>query len=73
MKLFRNRNQPDLKAELESHLQMAASDHESRGADSRSAAERAHREIGNLPLIQQSARDQRPVATFFDNLLQDIR
>ena len=73
MKLFRNRNQPDLKAELESHLQMAASDHESRGADSRSAAERAHREIGNLPLIQQTARDQRPVATFFDNLLQDMR
>ncbi|MBV9885893.1 MAG: ABC transporter permease, partial [Acidobacteria bacterium] len=25
------------------------------------------------PLIQQTARDQRPIAAFFDNLLQDIR
>ncbi len=34
---------------------------------------RAHRELGNIPLIQQTARDQRPIAAFFDNLLQDIR
>ena len=73
MKFFRDRNRPDLNAELESHLRMAASDHESRGADSKSAAERARRELGNVPLIRQTTRDQRRVAAFFDNLLQDIR
>jgi putative ABC transport system permease protein len=66
-------NRPDLNAELQSHLQMSASDHQDRGADARSAAEGARRELGNLALIQQTTRDQRPVAAFFDNLLQDIR
>ncbi len=77
MNPFRKRqergNFPDLNAELRSHLQMAASDHESRGADPKSASERAHRDLGNIPLIQQSTRDQRPIAAFFDTLLQDIR
>jgi hypothetical protein len=56
MKLFgdRDRNEPDLNAELESHLQMSAGDHESRGTDAKSAAERARRELGNIPLIQQT-------------------
>ncbi|HEX3120609.1 MAG TPA: ABC transporter permease [Candidatus Acidoferrum sp.] len=69
----RDANTPDLNAELESHLQMSAQDHAARGADLKSAAERAHRELGNIPLIQLTARDQRPIAAFFDNLLQDIR
>ncbi|HEX4379917.1 MAG TPA: ABC transporter permease [Candidatus Acidoferrum sp.] len=69
----RNSGDPDLNAELESHLQMSANDHASRGADPQSAAERARRELGNLPLIRQTTRDQRPVAAFFDNLAQDIR
>jgi predicted permease len=69
----RNSNAPDLNAELESHLQMSAADHKDRGGSSQQAAERARRELGNIPLIQQTARDQRPVAAFFDNLLQDIR
>jgi putative ABC transport system permease protein len=77
MKLFddrdKNKNRPDLNAELESHLQMSAQDHVDRGADPKSAAEAARRELGNIPLIQQTARDQRLVAAFFDNLLQDIR
>ncbi|HUE44404.1 MAG TPA: ABC transporter permease [Candidatus Sulfotelmatobacter sp.] len=66
-------NRPDLNAELESHLQMSAQDHVSRGADPQSASEAARRELGNLPLIQQTARDHRPVAALFDNLLQDMR
>jgi predicted permease len=66
-------NRPDLNAELESHLQMSATDHASRGADPQSAAVQARRDLGNIPLIQQTARDQRPVAAFFDNLLQDVR
>jgi putative ABC transport system permease protein len=79
MNFFGNRdkdkkqNGPDLDAELEAHLQMSAQDHTSRGADSKSASELARRELGNIPLIQQTARDQRPIAAFFDNLLQDIR
>ena len=32
------------------------------------AARAAHRELGNIPLIQQTTRDQRPIATFFDDL-----
>ena len=75
MKFFRdrNRNAPDLNAELESHLQMSAADREVRGASPQQAAQHAHRELGNITLIQQTARDHRPIAAFFDNLLQDIR
>src|SRR5579872_2676009 len=69
----RDANAPDLNAELESHLQMSAQDHAARGADSKSASELARRELGNIPLIQLTARDQRPIAAFFDNLLQDVR
>ncbi|HEY2820123.1 MAG TPA: ABC transporter permease [Candidatus Acidoferrum sp.] len=77
MKFFskRNRanNRPDLSAELASHLQMSADDHASRGASQQESVQRARRELGNLALIQQTARDHRPIAAFFDNLLQDIR
>jgi putative ABC transport system permease protein len=69
----KKKNAPDLDAELETHLQMSAQDHAARGADSKSASELAHRELGNIPLIQQTVRDQRPISAFFDNLLQDIR
>ena len=76
MNFFGNRdkrkNRPDLNAELETHLQMSASDHESR-VDAKSAAEAARRELGNIPLIQQTARDQRPIAASFDSFLQDMR
>jgi putative ABC transport system permease protein len=79
MNFFRNRdrnsndNRSDLNAELESHLQMSAQDHASRGTDPQTASELARRELGNIPLIQQATRDQRPIAAFFDNLAQDIR
>src|SRR6201996_6885343 len=66
-------NRPDLDAELQSHLQMSARDHQDRGASPRQAAQNARRELGNIPLIQQTARDQRPIATFFDDLAQDLR
>jgi putative ABC transport system permease protein len=75
MKLFgdRDRNRADLNAEIESHLRMSASDHQDRGDSPQQASERAHRELGNIPLIRQTARDHRRVAAFFDNLWQDIR
>lgn len=72
-KIFRRDNRPDLNSELESHLQMSADDHASRGAAPQQASERAHRELGNISLIQQTARDQRPFASALDDLAQDLR
>jgi putative ABC transport system permease protein len=69
----RDNNRPDLDTELEAHLQMSAQDHASRGSSPQDAAALARRELGNIPLIQQTARDQRPTAAFFDGLAQDIR
>jgi putative ABC transport system permease protein len=69
----RNPNAADLDAEIESHLQMSAADRVERGADPHQASEAARREFGNIPIIQQTARDQRPVAKFFDDLAQDLR
>jgi putative ABC transport system permease protein len=68
-----NSNSPDLNAELDSHLQMSAQDNEARGTDPKTAAEIARRELGNIPLIQQTARDQRPLASALDDLMQDLR
>src|ERR1700759_1744317 len=66
-------NRPDLDAALQSHLQMPARDHQARAPSPQQAAQNARRELGNIPLIQQTARDQRPIATFFDDLAQDLR
>src|SRR3984885_508188 len=72
-KKLRRDNRADLNAELESHLQMSAQDHAERGASAQQAAQKAHCELGNVPLIQQTARDQRPIAAAFDDLAQDLR
>jgi len=66
-------NRPDLDAEIQSHLQMSATDHASRGADAKSAGEAARREFGNVALVQQTTRDQRPFAAALDDLAQDLR
>jgi putative ABC transport system permease protein len=66
-------NRPDLDAELESHLQMSARDQEERGVSPQQAAQRARRDLGNIPLIQQTARDHRPFAAALDDLFQDLR
>src|ERR1700744_2486886 len=63
----------DIDAEIESHLQMSAQDHQDRGASAQQASEAAHRELGNIPLIQQTARDQRRFASALDDLAQDLR
>ncbi|MBV9888080.1 MAG: ABC transporter permease, partial [Acidobacteria bacterium] len=42
-------------------------------ASPQQASERARREFGNIPLIQQTARDQRPFAAALDDLAQDLR
>ena len=72
-KNLRRDNRPDLDAELESHLHMSASDHQDRGASAQQAAQKAHRELGNVPLIQQTARDQRRFTAALDDLAQDLR
>ncbi len=72
-KNFRRNNRPDLNAELQSHLQMSAQDHADRGASPQEAAQNARRDLGNIPLIQQTARDQRPFASALDDLMQDLR
>jgi putative ABC transport system permease protein len=66
-------NCPDLNAELESHLQMSAADHQDRGASPQQASEAARRDLGNIPLIQQTARDHRRLAAILDDLAQDLR
>src|ERR1700685_557517 len=72
-KNFHRNSRPDLDAEIESHLQMSAADRESRGTSPQQASEAAHRELGNIPLIQQTTRDQRAVASALDDLVQDLR
>jgi putative ABC transport system permease protein len=72
-KNLRRSNRPDLNAELDSHLQMSSNDHADRGASPQQASEAAHRDLGNIPLIRQTARDHRPVAAALDDLAQDLR
>jgi predicted permease len=47
----------DLRAEIESHLQMAIADRIARGATPEAAAAAARRELGNLSQIQEATRD----------------
>jgi predicted permease len=47
----------DLRAEIESHLEMAIADRIARGAPPEEAAAAARRELGNLSQIQEAARD----------------
>ncbi|MBV9885894.1 MAG: hypothetical protein JO119_05040, partial [Acidobacteria bacterium] len=68
-----NDNRPDLDAEIQSHLQMSSADHAARGASPQQASESARGEFGNILLIQQTARDQRPFAAALDDLSQDLR
>jgi putative ABC transport system permease protein len=72
-KHFRHNHRPDLNAELQSHLQMSANDHQDRGASRQQASEAARRDLGNIPLIQQTARDHRPIVAALDDLAQDLR
>jgi putative ABC transport system permease protein len=72
-KKSRGNNRPDLDAEIQSHLQMSSADHQDHGASPQQASERARRELGNIPLIQQTTRDQRPFTAALDDLMQDLR
>src|ERR1700676_3089885 len=68
----RSRQQTQLEQEIESHLQMAASDRIDRGESAPEAARFARREFGNVDLVQQVTRDQW-AWLWADELVQDLR
>ena len=47
----------DLRDEIQSHLEMATADRIDRGASPDEAAAAARRQLGNIPQIQEAARD----------------
>jgi putative ABC transport system permease protein len=68
----RNRQQKELQQELQSHLQMAASDHIERGESAQRAQQAARREFGNVALVEQVTRDQWGWR-WLEEFLQDVR
>jgi len=51
----------ELDEELQSHLRLAIRDRVERGEDPREAERAARREFGNLALVEEVTRDQRPL------------
>jgi predicted permease len=68
----RPRRQTQLEQEIQSHLQMAASDRVDRGESAERAQQAVRREFGNVALIEQVTRDQWSWR-WLDELLQDLR
>jgi putative ABC transport system permease protein len=68
----RQNRQEELEQELQSHLQMAASDRIDRGESVQRAQHAARREFGNVALVQQVTRDQWGWL-WLEELLQDLR
>jgi len=68
----RDRKQEELHQELQSHLQMAASDRIDRGESAERAQQAARREFGNVALVEQVTRDQLSWR-WLDEFLQDLR
>jgi putative ABC transport system permease protein len=67
----RKPRQQQLDEELRSHLEMSIQDRINRGASPDEATHAAHREFGNLALIETVTRDQWSW-TWLDNLAQDF-
>ena len=68
----RTQQQAQLEQEIQSHLQMAASDRAERGESAERARQAARREFGNVELVQQVTRDQWGWR-WLEELLQDLR
>jgi predicted permease len=68
----RDRKRQDLEQELQSHLQLAASDRIGRGESAERAQQAARREFGNVALVEQVTRDQWGWR-WLDECLQDLR
>jgi predicted permease len=72
MKFPWQRKQEDLRQELQSHLQMAASDRIDRGESADRAQQAARREFGNVTLVEHVTRDQWGWRRL-DEFAQDLR
>jgi predicted permease len=68
----RTQQQAQLEQEIQSHLQMAASDRIERGESAERAQQGVRREFGNVALVQQVTRDQWGWR-WLEELLQDVR
>jgi predicted permease len=68
----RSRQQTQLEQEIQSHLQMAASDRIERGESPTQAQRAARQEFGNVALVQHVTRDQWG-SRWLEELLQDLR
>ena len=68
----RERKQQELEQELQSHLQMAASDRIERGESPTQAERAARQEFGNVVLVQLVTRDQWG-GLWLEEFLQDLR
>jgi predicted permease len=68
----RQKREEALEEELQTHLQLAASDRVDRGEDAGQALSAARREIGNLGLIKEVTREMWGWASL-ERLLQDLR
>jgi predicted permease len=66
------RRDDDLERELRAHLEIAAEDARSRGADAAAAGRAARVHWGNAPLAIESLRDQRGLP-WLDDLSRDVR
>ena len=65
------RSKADLKAELDAHLAMAVTDRVARGEDPAEARRAALREMGSMPLIEDTTRAMWGLA-WLDHLRQDV-
>ncbi len=68
----RSQKQTQLEQEIQSHLQMAASERVDRGESAERAQQAVHREFGNVALVEQVTRDQWSWR-WLEELLQDLR
>ena len=64
--------QRELEEELASHLQMSQQDRQDRGESPQQAAQSAHREFGNIALVEHVTRDQWR-GRWLDEFVQDVR
>src|SRR2546421_7706322 len=72
MRFWRNRQQAELDAEIESHLQMAIRDRLARGEKREDAEHSATRELGNVVLVKEVTREMWGWKAF-EQWRQDLR
>src|SRR5580704_12932443 len=66
------RKQSELDAEIEAHIRMAVAERVARGEDASTARREVEREMGNLPLVKDVAREAWGWV-WLERLLQDFR